>query len=170
MKRLLQLKHWQIFLLMWVPGFIAHLFSSDLALLLFPVLILFFGGIHVAWWYAIGTEMHRRLPEELRSSALSFRIHTVYLLFVIAMIGAMMMFKEMWMHNNIASTVFIILILYYFPAFVIVVRFAAKSLASFEKQGPARAEDYMGYFLLLWLSFIGVWTLHPKLNRIVDAT
>ena len=166
MKRLLLLKHWQMFALMWGPGLLTLPLSPEASLEVFPVSLLLFGGVHLAWWYAIGAEMERRLPDHLRSSPTLFRVHAVYLMVVIAAIGSLLRFRDVWIHNATLQAVFLLMVLYYFPAFIIVVRFSARALATVEKQAKADAGDYMGNFMLLWMSFIGVWVLQPKLNRI----
>ena len=120
------------------------------------------------WMYAIGIGLQRRLPESLQSPQTTFRIHFAYVFFCIALIGLIMLFREELNRNQSLSAVVVLLILYYFVAAFVVMRFAAKSLASLELQRIAAAADYAGYMMLMWLFPVGVWFIQPKLNRIVD--
>jgi hypothetical protein len=44
--------------------------------------------------------------------------------------------------------------------------FIAKSIATVEKKGTVGFHEYSRDFFLLWLPFLGIWWVHPKVRKI----
>jgi len=44
--------------------------------------------------------------------------------------------------------------------------FISKSLKAVEQQRNVTSGDYVGEFFLMWFSFIGVWFIQPRINKL----
>ena len=123
MKKLLTLKHWQLFLLLFVVPLIAHvslmcyLFSQMMAqelpmpaddlmafldyfLSVMNVVFIVLGVVmllHFAWQYTLGSNLHKKLPESVNMSLSRFRTFLIIPLVYIVLLGFFMadMFSDL---------------------------------------------------------------------------
>jgi hypothetical protein len=83
MKKLLTLKHWQLFgILVGVPAifqlivFVAIIKSNDPTIIFtaFPILMLLFVGLFLGWFYLLGTNLHKKLPQTATVDLKKFKL------------------------------------------------------------------------------------------------
>lgn len=180
MTKFLTLKHWQIFgLLMGLPiAFqfiaIASLFSSKdptITLYVFPVMMILCVGFFFAWLYALGANLHKKLPATTTMNLKRFKIFisipVAYMLFLSVFMSAM--FSNSGGPPNPAIFALIVP-LHLFSMFCIFycLYFNAKALKTVEWQKPVTFSDFAGEFFLIWFFPIGIWIIQPRLNKLFD--
>lgn len=182
MSFLLRLKHWQLFLLVIGIPFVLQIISlttiivaQDPAIFLkvFPVLMIFFMGTMFGWFYALGTNLHKKLPNTVNMNLTRFKIFlffpVVYMLFIFIILFGV--FSNMTSNEGPPLwPMALILPLHFFSMFCIFycLYFNAKSLKSVELQREVTFNDYAGEFFLLWFFPIGIWILQPRINNMFD--
>lgn len=100
MKKLLTLKHWQLFCLLIVLPFILQLIHWSIAIvtmdmkwffLLFPLVTLLCMAVYLGWIYTLGTQLVKKLPPGVRMNVGVFKIllaiPAVYITSIAVMIG-----------------------------------------------------------------------------------
>ena len=163
MKFLLTLKSWQLFLLIWgIPFLIPLFFFESITPTLFGTFVTIFGTIFFLWLYSIGRYLPEKLNNNIRIPTKSFQIHIWYLIITTIILSFGALFKDVI--GQSAGLLFIFII-YYFVAMFIILRYVSKLIASVELSRLATSTDYLGYFLLIWLSPIGIWVIQPKVRR-----
>lgn len=182
MTKLLTLKHWQLFgLLMGLPILIqcitiGSMFSSNDPTALFyffPIMMILFFGLFFGWFYAIGTNLHKKLPATATMNLNKFKIFLfiplVYMLFLcLFMVG---MFSNISFGGQPNPAIFAVIVpLHLFSMFCIVycLYFNAKALKTVEWQKPVTFSDFAGEFFLIWFFPIGIWIIQPRLNKLFD--
>jgi hypothetical protein len=183
MTKFLTLKHWQLFmLLIGIPmilefllmGFLATTRDPRIIFIFFPIMMIIFGGLFFAWFYSLGTNLFKKLPETARMSLTRFKL---FMFIPVAYILVILLFMY-GNFLNIASGgqpnpgIFALIIpVHLFSMFCLFycLYFIAKALKTVEWQKPVTFGDYAGEFFLLWFFPVGVWILQPRINRLFAA-
>lgn len=182
MTKLLTLKHWQLFgLLMGLPMLfqfitIGSMFSSNdptAMFYFFPIMMILFVGLFFGWFYALGTNLHKKLPATATMNLNKFKIFlfipVVYMLFICVFIVGMFSNISSGVEPNPA--IFAVIVpLHLFSMFCIFycLYFNAKALKTVEWQKPVTFSDFAGEFFLIWFFPIGIWIIQPRLNKLFD--
>ena len=182
MIKFLQLKHWQLFLLIFGVAFILQLitFASVAAtnnikilVYIYPIIMLIYIGIFFGWFYSMGTNFHKKLPANVKMNLNRFKlfliIPIVYIFILsIYQIGMISKISENE-QPNVGIFAFIIPI-HLFSMFCIFycLYFIAKEFKSVELQKSVTFSDFAGEFFLLWFFPIGIWILQPRINKIFE--
>lgn len=186
MKFFLQLKHWQLFvLLIGIPialefftvGFIftADDVSSGLErfLHIFPILMLLYIGVLFGWLWSVGVFLSKKLPIDAPMPSGLFKgaviIPTLYILFICWFIAKLMWGNEMselFIEENLA----VILTAHFtsMACIFFIFYFNAKALKSVELQRTALLGDYISEFFLFWFFPVGLWFLQPRINKLLE--
>ncbi len=184
MTKLLTIKHWQLFgLLMGLPMLfqfitIGSMFSSNdptAMFSFFPIMMILFVGLFFGWFYALGTNLHKKLPETATMNLMKFKIFlfipVVYMLLLsVFMFG---MFSNISTGGQLNPAIFALIVpLHLFSMFCIFycLYFNAKALKTVEWQKPVTFSDFAGEFFLIWFFPIGVWIIQPRINKLFDST
>lgn len=194
----LRIKHWQLFILVFaIPflfhmGFMGYMFSHIFAMeidpkygpemdqmrsFVEPMIYYIFGMsffvmlIMILWQGTIGLAFNERLPEEYQKSTNFFKVALIYPLI------HMPFFMYGWYQGflgNFNYIVFAVLgISHLFTMFCVFYNhyFAAKTLKSLQLGREAVFSDYIGFFFLFIINFVGVWIIQPRVNELaVDHT
>lgn len=180
MKQLLTIKHWQIFiLLIGIPmifqfilmGSIIMGNNSRIIFTAFPMLTVLFTGLIFSWFYALGTNLYKRLPETAEMNLTRFKIALVL---PIAYILALSVFMFSIFCNisggekpNLVIFAFIVpLHLISMVCIFYCLYFNAKALKTVELQRPVEFGEYIGEFFMFWFFPVGIWILQPRLNKL----
>jgi hypothetical protein len=183
MTRLLKVKHWQLFILLFgIPFILQFAFAFSMALepnsmmpyAIMPLVMFLFIAIFFSWFYSLGTALHKRLPESVKMKLTTFKIF-LFIPFVYIMVLCGLMF---WVFNTVVtgdrapnlSWFLLIIPIHLFSMFCIFycLYFVAKSLKAVEWQKPVTFSDYVGEFFLLWFYPVGVWFIQPRVNKLFD--
>ncbi|HEV3224404.1 MAG TPA: hypothetical protein VGZ90_16100 [Puia sp.] len=184
MTKLLTLKHWQLFgLLVGVPIILEFItISSSVSgnhpgnmFFIFPIILILFIGIYFSWFYSLGTNLYKRLPETERMNLTRFK---VFLFIPIVYMIFLLVFTFGFYSNNLSGVepnpaIFALIVpVHLFSMFCIFycLYFNAKALKAVEWQRPVTFGDYAGEFFLLWFFPIGIWIIQPRINRLFDTT
>jgi hypothetical protein len=184
MKILLRLKHWQLFILLIAMPIVmdlifigTNIFSnndpSPLATILL-IVIIFSLCLFFAWFYALGTNLHKKLPESAEMNLTKFKI---FLLVPFVFILLICLFMVFMVNNSITGEepptigLWILAILIPIDLFSIFcifycLYFNAKALKAVEMQRPVEFSDYVGEFFSLLFFPIGIWIIQPKINKL----
>lgn len=184
MTKLLTLKHWQLFgLLMGLPMVfqfitIGSMFSSNdptAMFYFFPIMMILFVGLFFGWFYALGTNLHKKLPTTATMNLTRFKIFlfipVAYLLFLSVFIFGM--FSNISSGGQPNPAIFAVIVpLHLFSMFCIFycLYFNAKAIKTVEWQRPVTFSDFAGEFFLIWFFPIGIWIIQPRLNKLFDPT
>jgi hypothetical protein len=193
MKIFLRMKHWQLFILLFgIPftfqgiGMVSIAFFKDPAMLflVFPLILLLYMAGFFSWFYTLGTNLNRRLPDTVQMNLRKFKIllsiPIVYILLIcIFLFGLFKNLAEMAASGSTDLAAFsalqpswalvaLIIPLHFFSIFCIFysLYFIAKSLKVAEGQRAVVFNDFAGEFFLIWFFPIGVWILQPRINRL----
>jgi len=188
----LRAKHWQLFNVGFGVPMVFYVFQMasiigaslegggnsvpvERFFLIFPIVMLAMAGTLLGWFYAVGTGLQKRLPEELRQSTGFFKVAIfVPALYIAAILG----FMAVVMNGNIDTTfpgsnflVLIILVVHLFSMFCMfyILNFVAKTIKTAELQRRVTFSDYVGEGLMIWFFPIGVWMIQPTVNRLINA-
>nr|WP_319399223.1 hypothetical protein [uncultured Carboxylicivirga sp.] len=186
MDRFLKAKHWQIFtLLIGIPFLIQvttaittitqH--SLDITLFLMPVMTFLYIGVLFGWFWAIGTKLHERLPENTKVNLKLFKLFwAVPIVYFLVISFYMLTVASGLIESNrppafamfdIIDKVFPLHILSMF-CILYVMWINAKTIKSVEIQRPIKFVDYVGDFFLLWFFPIGIWIIQPRINKLAE--
>ncbi len=186
MKLFLQLKHWQLFiLLIGIPLAIEFLtvgfifsdddFSSGLEqfLHIFPILMLLYIGVLFSWLGSVGVFLSKKLPIDAPMPRGLFNgaiiIPTLYILFICWFVAMLMWgdeMSELFLEENLTM----ILVAHFssIACFFFIFHFNAKALKSVELQRPVLLGDYISEFFLFWFFPVGLWFLQPRINKLLE--
>ncbi|MBL7815237.1 MAG: hypothetical protein JNL70_09510 [Saprospiraceae bacterium] len=187
MKFFLQLKHWQLFLLIIGVPIILEFFALSLIfkaddasegieqlLKVFPILMVLYTGTLFGWLWSVGTFLTKKLPSDVSMPEGLFKgaviVPVIYIAFICWFIAKLMWGNEMselFIQENLAliltahftSMLCIFYIFYY----------NAKVLKTVEMQKKVSFGDYIGEFFLFWFFPIGIWILQPRINKLLIA-
>jgi hypothetical protein len=184
MTKLLTLKHWQIFsLLIGLPmvfqfiamGSIMTSNNPTTIFVVFPIIMILIVGIFFGWFYALGTNLHKMLPETTKMNLTRFKIFlfipVAYMLFL--SVFMLVMFFNVSSDGRPNPLIFALIVpLHLFSMFCIFycLYFNAKALKTVEWQKPVTFSDFAGEFFLIWFFPIGIWFIQPRLNKLFDST
>lgn len=184
MTKFLTLKHWQLFgLLVGIPMIfqfviMGSVFASrnpTIMFAVFPVMMILFIGIFFGWFYALGTNLHKKLPETVTMNLTKFKIF-LFIPVVYMLILSVFMFGMFSIISTGAepNPLFLVLIvpLHLFSMFCIFycLYFIAKALKAVELQKTVKFSDYVGEFFLIWYFPVGIWIIQPRVNKLFDTT
>jgi hypothetical protein len=180
MKKLLTLKHWHLFvLLMGVPIvmqiiLLASLISDSNPLsimIFFPFMMLFLVAVLFGWLYAVGTNLHKRLPASVYMNVGLFKafmfIPAMYLLLISGLVFSV--FLNIPKMPEINPAIFLVIVPLHIFSIVCIfycLYFNAKALKTVELQKPATVSEYIGEFFLIWFFPIGIWFIQPRINKL----
>jgi len=182
MTKLLTLKHWQLFCLLFGLPFIFQFVYAGTIVVnqgaavyfwIFPIIMILFISLFFGWLYALSTNLHKKLPATVPMNLSLFKtfliIPAVYLLAI--SIGMLSMFSTIT-PDNPPNPVIIVMILpvHLFSMFCIFYcfYFNAKALRAVELQRPVTFSDFSGEFFLIWFYPVGIWLLQPRINKLFD--
>lgn len=190
MAKLLNLKHWQLFLLIFgVPIIFQWVVSSMVMTSLSPikiltatliVVILFF-GLFFSWVYTLGTYLHKKLPETVRMNLTLFKVSFFILLVYMLIIPVFLMGMLIDVSYSIlvfgakapsfasVDLLFLFSMISFF-CFFYCIYFNAKALLTVERQKPVTFGDFVGEFFLFWFFLIGLWILQPRINKLFETS
>jgi len=179
----LRLKHWQLFMLLMGIPFIGQIatfslvftFSDPFAVFaVMPLIMIIFMTAFFCWFYALGVNLHQKLPETVQTNLKRFKL---FLFLPVAYIFLMVTIGPFALSNisnlEVDPSPFflsfaIILPMHLFSMFCIFycLRFIAKTMKAVEWQRPVSFSDYAGEFFLIWFFPIGVWFIQPRINEL----
>ena len=185
MTKFLTLKHWQLFvLLVGIPlvfqfitlgAIILSILSNDPTKIsyFFPLMMILFIGLFFGWFYSLGTNLHKKLPETAPMNLTKFKIFlfipVAYMLFISIFTSSMFSTISSDRQPNLAIFALIVP-LHLFSMFCIFycLYFNAKALKTVEWQKSVTFSDFAGEFFLLWFFPIGIWFIQPRINKLFD--
>lgn len=188
MNYFLKAKHWQLFLLMFgLPFFLQGMMMRQvissipvggdlspyidmglnflLALLLFSI-VLFWG-----WLWSVGVGIQAFIPSELRLNVKQFKVFLIipfiHILFFLGMIIYALNLDETLFNENI---LFFISFGHLFSMYCILycIYFIAKTIKTAELQQKVTFGDILGTLFLLFIYQLGIWSIQPRINKLIQ--
>lgn len=185
MKKLLTLKHWQLFCLLVVLPFVLQLIFLGIVLIsmdtkwlftLFPLVILLCMAVFFGWMYTLGTQLVKKLPPGVRMNVGLFRIllaiPVIYTTAIAVMIGFLPAMPALVSDEetmNVAEVIVPLHLLSMFCMFYILY-FNTKAFRSAELRRKVSFSDFMGEFFLFWFFPVGIWLLQPRISKLFEDT
>lgn len=188
----LKAKHWQLGLALIAPVILVQILIHGTSLFyieegremdpspffnlltIIPLISLFLMFIILGWFWSISIGLQSKLPEHLKMKTKAFKIFNIYPglyigCFSIFMISAPL--NELFMESlEYVQIFFLIIPFHLFAMFCMFysMYFTAKTLKMVELQRKVSFGDYVGEIFFLWISFIGVWIIQPRVNKLVN--
>ena len=148
MIKFLQLKHWQLFallfgtaLIMQIITFASVAFTNDPKTFLYilRIVVIFYLGIFFSWFYSMGTNFHKKLPASVTMNLTKFKIYLAIPIIYIFLISVFQigMISEMAKNNSPNPAYFLYIIpIHLFSMFCMFycMYFIAKEFKSVELQ------------------------------------
>ena len=184
MTKFLSLKHWQLFgLLFGIPmvfqiitiGSVISNNDPTTFFYFFPIMMILVVGLFFGWFYALGTNLHKKLPPTVTMNLTRFKIFLliplVYIVFIsISMAG---LFSDISNGGQPNPAIFALIVpLHLFSMFCIFycLYFNAKALKTVESRKSVTFSDFSGEFFLIWFYPIGIWIIQPRINKLFERT
>ena len=180
MIKLLTLKHWQLFgLLIGFPmilqfvaiGLIISGANPKMLFYLFPVMFVLFTALYFGWFYALGTNLHRKLPTTAPMNRAFLLIPILYMLLISILVVNTIL--DVYAGAQLNLPLFALIIPVHFFSMLCIfycLYFNARALKTVELQRPATFSDFAGEFFMMWFFPIGIWILQPRINKLFDKT
>jgi hypothetical protein len=167
MKLFVAMKHWQLFILL----FLSVLFMTVASL---------FTIFYFAWILAISIYITKKLPSSLKILSIILKSLTAIAILLLVFKAAYVYYLTltfnansdtgndgMSLFNSLLSNE-IIISFYILPVLYIVFSLAiAKLFKSAETNSSATFSEYAGDFFMFLFSIIGLWILQPRINTLV---
>jgi len=183
MKKLLTLKHWQLFgILIGIPILFEFLiigsffFGEGLRniFFIFPLMMIVSIGLFFGWFYTLGTNLYKKLPPTATMNLKRFKIFLFIPVIYMAILPISMfgIFSTMPSGSTPDSALFALIIpIHFFCMFCMFycLYFNAKALKTVECQRPLTFSDFAGEFFLIWFFPVGIWILQPRINKLFDT-
>lgn len=175
---LLQLRHWQVFLLVFILPFALqyvllqllanlHIRVGTLPTILIDALP---ATAYALWLWRVGLWLYRRLPQNIKITPLYFHLGTVYiLLYTLLFVYTMAVVRDSMAVGTLPLGMLALLLpMHLFATFcyLYAVYFVARSLASVEEQRVVDLGEYIGTYFFLLLLPLGTWFLQPRLRQL----
>ena len=149
---------WQIFSLLMFPVILVFVVSvSGESIFIIQALWLLGSWIILLWIYSTGVLIYEKFSSFLTVPIVRFKICLAYafvdsVVFIFGIIPG-----NYLVPFHIISFVCRIYALY----------FVSKLIVIIEIKGEVKFKDYFGTFLMAFILFIGIWSLQPRINKIV---
>ncbi len=181
MRKFLTIRHWQLFLILVVIPFMMNfiiilpsVFNYKIMVATLPLLIMIPISLFLTWFYALGTNLHKKLPQTITMNLKRFKvlifIPILYILALLLLIGVLLNISS----GNLLNPIIFVLIFpaHFFSMFCIFycIYFNAKILKTVEWQKPVTFSDFAGEFFLIWFFPIGIWIIQPRINKLFEIT
>jgi hypothetical protein len=178
-----KIKNWQLFLLVLVPmvvGMPLAPFDDQNPGGIWAIMYSIGFMILLGWFYSIGTIVYRKYSFPKKINYLFFRINVVVLFFIMV-IFVLFIAKETYFHINyfyqiafysaVYNRLFVFSALYFTFAYCYTLYFCAKSLIHIEEQMSKTVTfvSFLTYLFLLWMFMFGVWSIQPKVNKLLSG-
>lgn len=181
--KFLTMKHWQLFgLLIGLPIVfqvitIGSMISSNdptSMFSLFPIISILFAGLFVGWFYALGTNLHKKLPPSVNMNLARFKIA----LLIPSAYGLLISIFMAKVFSNISiggqpnPAIFALIIPLHLASMFCMLYclyFNAKVLKAVEVQKSVTFSEFAGEFFLIWFFPIGIWIIQPRINKLFDT-
>ncbi len=185
MKKLLTLKHWQLFCLLVVLPFVLQLIFLGIVLItmdtkwfftLFPLVILLCMAVFFGWMYTLGTQLVKKLPPGVRMNVGLFRIllaiPVIYTTAIAVMIGFLPAMPALVSDEETMKVAEVIMPLHLLSMFCMfyILYFNTKAFRSAELRRKVSFSDFMGEFFLFWFFPVGIWLLQPRISKLFEDT
>jgi len=181
MNILLRLKHWQLFVIVFGIPFILNLvltvstfssgYSSFMFALVATVISLSIACIF-GWYYSLGINLHKKLPETIKVNVRRFNICLLATVFysIFFFYFWIKTKKEIMLGQPMNTSMF-----YLMPFHILSIAcllyclyFIAKILKAVELQRPVLYNDFASDFFLLLFYPVGIWIIQPRVNKLFN--
>lgn len=117
------------------------------------------------WLYTVATRLHPKLPADHQLKINRFRFAfffpVVYIVAVICFVVVIVTSDSPeWLFAIFPFQILAMVCMFY------VLYFTSKSIKSVELQRRVQFGDYAGEFFMIWIFFVGVWYIQPRINAI----
>ena len=151
----------------------------------FPLLFISVSVPLFSWLWSFGITMHKYIPHPRMMRLGRFKAFIIipFAYFILLSLWMVYLFQSL---ENMTSTpeplgipkeiatiilsMIIIIPLHFFSLFCIIytLRFCAKALVSAELGREAHFGDYIGEFFLIWINFVGLWFIQPRIQAVIQ--
>jgi hypothetical protein len=173
MRLFLRMRAWQVFLLLYgsqilvsASGMIAGDSKWMFAGMVSGVFVFL---VFIAWYWSLGTNLNKKIPEEIRMRSGFFRFGTIC--GVAVSVPCLLVFFVIVAIGEFGRRVFALLVpSYVFGIFCVFYGFyfIAKNLVMAENKRKVGFHEFVGAFLLMWMYPIGIWFIQPRVNRLFE--
>lgn len=170
MKLFLKMNAWQLFALL----FASHFLMMAVGMVgggprwmftVLPIAMLVFLAVFMAWFWSLGINLNRKVPDEIRPSPRFFRFgmtySSVYMLFLLS-------FVVLTASDSGSHRLFALIVPFHLFAMACIfyaLYFIAKNFVMAERKQTVGFYDFAEPFFLIWMYPIGVWFIQPRVNR-----
>lgn len=158
---LLKLRHWQVFLLLFLILILAN-YTFENSEIITRVLNMLGIQLYFFWILGLGMTLTSVAEEKVIAKRLVFIVNAIILLatgFIVSVF-----FEEGYESNSFFGFLLGVYLLY---AIIQFSSYPAKILKSIEIGEEARFSNYFGYFLMFIFWPFGIWLIQPKLNKLL---
>jgi hypothetical protein len=167
MNKILQLKHWQVFIILMLPFFFRS--SSTIG----AIISMLWCVLWIAWIMIIGVAAYNKLPTKYPISKSYFEVSGIFVIgyFVIIAIvfdGSYSINEGNYKHYGDSTYWILPLHFYLIWSILYVFYFAAKMLISATEGKALGFERAFPYFVAFWFFPVGVWFIQPKAQNLIS--
>lgn len=194
--KFLKAKHWQIFILTFgIPmifQFVAlvSIFANFRILdkpnpeemfnniKFIPFLLLLFFGLLFTWFWAVGTGLQKKIPENAKMKTNLFKVFLFIPIIYMLILGIALRYTVNGLFQvDAKSNMVLILVLFcaifllhLFSVFCILycIYFVARTIKTAELQRTVTFSDFIPEFFMVWFSPVGIWVIQPRINKLAE--
>lgn len=177
MSILLRLTHWQLFLVtIGVPLIIniiltiSRMGSQNSPFILTTSLITSIISVTIilAWFYALGTNLHQKLPDTAKMNLKRFKIILSLTAFYSVLFVVFNKTSGHRIMNMDTAIYFMPVHLFFMLCIFYCWHFNAKALKAVELHRNVAFDDFASEFFLLLFYPVGIWIIQPRINKLFD--
>jgi len=178
MKQFLTLKASQIF---GIGSACFALFFLEIVFLNTPVfnfvveltMLLVFSSLFFGWYYTVGTELFKLVPNGDQTTLKKFKISlsilaTLTIILILYYIISFFKGSASELSHEDSFLLFALFYLTYIICVAYCTSFIAENLKTAELQRPAAFSEYIVDILLIWVFILGVFYIQPRVNKLFD--
>jgi hypothetical protein len=161
MERILNFKHWQLFLLIIIPT--SYISKSDVLIFikLFGILI------SSIWVYSVVVYGNKKIIE-LNLPKINLKLFSINILLIpILCLFVFLYFYKGYGQSGVLKLIWNIVMFYWLFAILQTILIAAKTLITIELKRKATFSDYFWTYFFMINLFIGIWFIQPKINKLI---
>ena len=160
-------KHWQIFGTLVLIASIQSM-TQDIFPIAGAILYMILIFINIGWILLLGYGLSRR---QKKLDSIQFKTFTwtgILLIIVVSLLRLLMTTGIIEMGTKNSTVLTVLFVIYFIISTVIIFTYPAKTLKLLETKDEIDINDYFGdiFRLLFWP--IGIWTIQPRINKLIE--
>jgi hypothetical protein len=134
-----------------------------------PLLMLAFMALYILWFWTLGTELNKLVPESDRPNASRFKFGIKFSAVYMVLFQAFFISSASGTSFGLVTPVIFILHMAAMYFMFYSIYFISKNLVTFENKVNGSNKSSTGTFFLMWFFPLGIWFVQPRINKMYET-